>query len=38
LINQTLAGLVSGAGQAGQVVINQLVGTINHQSKLLNYL
>jgi uncharacterized membrane protein len=38
LINQTLAGLVSGAGQAGQVVINQLVGTINHQSASRNLL
>jgi len=31
LINQTLAGLVSGAGQAGQIIVDQLIGSITNQ-------
>ena len=36
MINQTLSSLVGGAGEAGQVLIDQLVGAISHQSKSLN--
>jgi len=29
LINQTLAGIVSGTGQAGQIIVDQLIGALN---------
>jgi len=32
LINQTLAGILNGTGQAGQIIIDQLIGTVTHQS------
>jgi len=33
LINQTLTGIISGTGQAGQIVVDQLMGAINHQAQ-----
>jgi endonuclease III-like uncharacterized protein len=33
LLNQTLAGLVGGAGQASQIVVQQLLGLIGAQSQ-----
>jgi hypothetical protein len=38
LINQTLANILSGTGQAGQIVIDQLMGAVTgatHQGQLL---
>jgi len=32
LVNQTIAGLLNGTGQVSQVVIDQLINTVNHQS------
>ena len=34
LLNQTLANIFAGAGQAGQVVVQQLLGLISNNSKL----
>jgi hypothetical protein len=39
LINQTLGAVINGTGQAGQIIIDQLVGAVNnvaHHSKLSN--
>jgi hypothetical protein len=38
LINQTLAGILNGTGQAGQIIIDQLVGAVTaHQGNLSSY-
>jgi hypothetical protein len=38
LINQTLAGILNGTGQAGQIIIDQLIGAVTHQSASRNLL